>query len=450
MDENKHAQNEQDSEFSFVTETIKNRPPNTKRIISRVILTLICAVLFGLVASLVIAVALPKIQARLQPEPEPEVHRVVIPADEYETETETEQPVTEETEEPETETETEPETETEMPETEGQEIPEAQVVELLPEEYQKLQNRLYDIGEEANRAIVTVTTLTSDTDWFNATYSSESKESGLIVANTGEEVLILTDYAPVRAAEHITVTFINDDICDAEVKTYDGVTGLVVLSVKASALKEDTAAAIKPADLGNSLSMRKGTMILALGSPLGTNFSILTGTLTQTGDTIFLADAVFRVFETDVVAANSGNGVLVDLNGSVVGYVRKETASDDTLSAISISDLKPLIEKLSNGMEVPYLGIYMSTVTKEIAEQYELPQGAYINSVEMDSPAMDATLLSGDVIVEADGKPILTAENYRSALMEHTPGEEMRVVVERLGADGYTKVSCTARVGVKE
>ena len=465
MDENRtvETENEQDTEFSFMTEKIKHRPVDKKRILSRILFTALLALLFGVIASVVIAFLVPRLRGSIEPEQPPVPPRVVIPADEYETESEPETETETESEETETETETEEpteteetestetETETESTETETEApVPEAVTVELLPEEYQKLQNRLYDVGEEANRSIVTVTAVTSDTDWFNTVYSSEDKESGLIVADNGEEILILTDYPMVRNAENITVTFVNEDIVNAEVKGYDNTTGLAVLAVDEKKVDEETVSACKVPTLANSLHLRKGTMILALGSPLGTNFSILTGTVTSTQERIFLADGVFTRFETDVVAANSGNGVLTNLKGEVVGYVRKESASDDTISALSISELKPLIERLSNGLPIPYMGTYVSTVTKDIAEQYELPQGAYINSVELDSPAMEANLLSGDVIVEIDGRSILTAENYRGALMEHEPGEEIRLTVERLGADGYTKVSCTAEVGERE
>ena len=453
LEDNQTTGTEQDSEFSFMTEKIKSRPLNKKRLAHRILLTILCAGIFGVVASVIFALLAPKLAQRFAPVPDPTPTRVVIPADEFETEPETEteteaesEPEEEsETEEPETEeTETEPETETAEP------VVPVEMPDLTPEEYQKLQNKLYEVGEETNRAIVTVTAERSDTDWFNAVYSSEDKESGLIVADTGEEILVLTDYAMVRSAERITVTFINEDISEAEIKGYDSTSGLCVLRVDETALSEETLAAIKVATLANSLYLKKGAVVLALGSPLGTNYSILTGTLTHIQDSIFMADAVFTRLETDIVASNSGNGVLTNLSGEVVGYVKKEAASDNTISALSISELKSLIERLSNGMTIPYMGLYISNVTKDIAEIYELPEGVYINSVEIDSPAMGANLLSGDVIVEIDQKPVANATSYRNALMAHDSGEEIHIVVERLGADGYTRVSCTGEVGTKE
>lgn len=416
-------------------EKIKDKPLNKRKIAQRILLTVICAVIFGVIAAVLIAVLTPKIEQKLSPEPEPEM--IVIPRDERK----------------EPESETESESEEEDPETEALVIGETEdtepveIPELLPEQQQQLQKKLYAIGEEANRSIVTVTGLKSDTDWFNAVYSSEDKASGLIVAITEEEVLIMTENSVIRSAETVTVTFIDSTTQEATLKGADGVTGIAVLTVPVASLSEETLQAIKTATLANSLNISKGTTVLALGSPLGTNFSILTGTITETRDSVFLADGVFTVFQTDIMTASSGNGVLVDLQGEVIGFMRKESSSVGTLSAISISELKSLIEKLENGLPVPYLGLYISTVTKEIAEQYELPQGVYINSVEMDSPAMEANLLSGDVIVEMDGTKISNAEEYRTALFEYAAGDTVRVVVERLGNDGYTKVSCTATVG---
>ena len=429
---------EKKDDFSFMKEKIKDKPLNKRKIASRIIFALICAVIFGIVASVVIAVALPKIEQRMAPEEEPEM--IVIPRDERQPETETE-----------TETESEEAAAPEEPETEETESTEPiEIPELLPEQQQQLQKRLYAIGDEANRGVVTVTGLKSDTDWFNAVYSSEDKASGLIVANTGEEILVMTEQNVIRAAESVTVTFVDGEIADAELKAADGVTGIAVLTVPAASLSEETLQAVKTATLANSLNMTKGTTVLALGSPLGTDFSILAGTITETRDNVFLADAVFTVFQTDIITSSSGNGVLVNLDGEVIGFMRKESSSVGTLSALSISELKSLIEKLSNGLPVPYLGLYVSTVTKAISEQYELPQGVYINSVEMDSPAMEANLLSGDVIVEVDGTKVSNADEYRTALFAHAAGDSIRVVVERLGNDGYSKVSCTAIIGATE
>ncbi|MBQ6442168.1 MAG: PDZ domain-containing protein [Lachnospiraceae bacterium] len=442
MQDQEENREEKTEDFSFMKEKIKEKPLNKRKIVSRVLLTLLCAVIFGVVASLVIAFLLPRLQKKITLEEEPEM--IVIPRDERIPETESES-------ESETEPETETEESTEEPSTEEILSTEpVEVADLLPEQQQNLRKQLYAIGEEANRFIVTVTGVKSDTDWFNAVYSSEDKASGAIVANTGDEILIVTENKVIRGAETVKVTFIDGETTDATLKGADGVTGIAVLTVPVQSVKEETLQEIKTATLANSLNVTEGTTVLALGSPLGTNFTVLTGSITGTGESLFLADAVFTVFQTDIITANSGNGVLVNLDGEIIGFMRKENASVGTIAAISVSELKSLLEKLENGLEVPYLGLYISTVTKSIADEYDLPQGVFINSVEMDSPGMEANLLSGDVIVEMDGIKVTDAEGYRTALFEHAPGDTIRIVIERLGSEGYTKVSCTATVGTSE
>ena len=114
----------------------------------------------------------PKFSALLHPEDEPVV---TIPKDDTE-ETETEEPV-------ETESEAVPETETET-ETEASEVP-AEGIAIS--DFQKLQNELYAVGREANKFIVTVTGVKSDTDWFNNSYESKGQASGVIIADNGQE-----------------------------------------------------------------------------------------------------------------------------------------------------------------------------------------------------------------------------------------------------------------------
>lgn len=176
------------------------------------------------------------------------------------------------------------ETETEQT---GENVPDNDLRELELADFQKLQNKLYAVGKEANKSIVTVTGVKSDTDWFNNPYESKGQASGIIVAESSRELLVLTERKAIADAQEIYVTFINDVSVKAEMKKYDGNTGIAVLSVKTSELTESTKNAITVAVLGNSLTVTQGTIAIATGSPLGTNYSILTGNITSTTNSIF-------------------------------------------------------------------------------------------------------------------------------------------------------------------
>lgn len=457
--------------FSFINEQIKEKPLNKKRLVKKALFTVALAVIFGAVAALVFSLLQPEFSNWFYPE---EKSVVTIPKDDV-TETEetgqddtqesTEQKDTEnngqqgENKEPENgQQETEEagnsqQEQTDEPETEHNtgDISNNEMQELELADFQKLQNKLYAVGKEANKFIVTVTGVKSDTDWFNNPYESKGQASGIIVAENSRELLVLTERKAIADAQEIYVTFINDVSVKAEMKKYDGNTGIAVLSVKTSELTESTKNAITVAVLGNSLTVAQGTIAIAIGSPLGTNYSILTGNITSTTNSISTIDHNYSVFTTDIVGSSNGSGALVNVDGEIIGIVMQGYSSagdENTLTAISISELKALIEMLSNGQDIPCIGLEVTTVTAAIEREYEIPKGAYIKDVCMDSPAMAAGLQNGDVITEIDGDEILTAENYEKKLLSLKPEDTVEVKIERQGPEGYTEITCTVEVSV--
>ena len=416
--------------YEFIKEKRKEIPVNKKKVALQTGYVLAMALLFGVVASFVIAFLQPKIEGALYPKQD---EFVSIPEDEP-TETETVE---------ETDTvDTEVATDTEI--TGGEPI---DMVYWQPtiEDYQALQSQLYAIGREANRFVVTVTGIQSNTDWFNNPYENRDEASGIIIANNSQELLILTEKKVIASAQEIYVTFIDDVTVHASMKQYDGNTGIAILSVALSDLEQETLNAITIAKLGNSLSIPQGTLAIAVGSPMGMNFSILTGNVTSTTNTISTVDANYNVFTTDIVASESGSGALLNVKGEVIGIVMQDYSRQgdaNTLTAVSISDLKSLIEKLSNGNEVAYLGLGISTVTAEIEEVYDIPKGVYIKEVKMDSPAMNAGLQSGDVITEMDGVAILDEATYERRMLQVKPGDKVRVIIKRQSSDGYVSIRC--------
>lgn len=437
LEKRKIMQQKDDDQFSFIKEKIKQKPINKKRLLIQAGFIVGMAVVFGLVASLVFTYFQPKFAELLYPE-EPPV--VTIPQDSI---AETEQ--TEETEEVE---ETQPQVvQEDMTEPSAEvSMPELEIADL-----QNVQNKLYAVGREANRFVVTVTGVKSDTDWFNNAYESKGQASGIIIADSGQELLILTERKVISDVQQVYVTFINDVTVEAAVKKYDGNTGITVLSVPRASVDEETMSAISVAQLGNSLTTKQGALVIAVGSPLGTNYSILTGNITSTDNSISTIDNNYTVFTTDIIGSSDGSGVIVNVDGEVIGLVMQDygnKANQTTLTALSISELKKIIEMMSNDMDIPYIGLQLSTVTNDIAEEYDLPKGAYIKEVKMDSPAMAAGLQSGDVITKMDGETVYTVDGYESKLLALEPGDTVKIVVERQGTEKYEEITCTVEVGV--
>ncbi len=421
----------QENKYEFIKEKRKEIPVNKKKIAMQTGYVCALALLFGVIASFVMAFLQPKLENMLYPKQDPVV---TIPEDEP-----TETATTENTQT------------TETTETEQKVDEPIDMLNWKPtiEDYQMLQSQLYAVGQQANRFVVTVTGVQSEVDWFNNDYENRDQGSGIIIANNSQELLILTEKKIIVSAQELYVTFIDDVTVPATMKQYDGNTGIAILSVALSEIEESTMREISIAPLGNSLAIPQGTLAIAVGSPMGVNFSILTGNITSNTNTISTIDANYKIFTTDIVASENGSGALINTKGEVIGLVMQDYSrqgDENTLTAVSISDLKSLIEKLSNGKEVAYLGLGISTVTSEIEKAYDIPRGVYIKEVKMDSPAMTAGLQSGDVIVEMGGIAVLDEAAYERKLLQLKPGDKVSIVIKRQGTNGYVSIRCDVEV----
>lgn len=437
----------------FIKEKIKDKPVNKRKIIHKGIATIGYAVLFGFVSCLVFCVLRPIMEPWFAPE---EDQWIGIPKDTLEDD---------ETQSDDTAADTDPQTQTDPEEdkeedqgTEKQTVYVTEKKDMTLDDYQILQNKLYRIGKQVNRSVVTVTGVKEVKNIFDSPYETEGQASGLIIGSSSKELLILTEYSVIEDVESIHVTFIDEDIpdakhdtLDAKLKKYDGNTGIAMLSVPLEKISEDVMNRIEIAVLGNSLNLRQGKMVVAVGSPLGTNYSILTGNITSVSNTITTEDFNYTVFTTNIVSNAKGNGVLVNTDGEVIGLFLKSSniqKEQNTLTAVSISELKDIIELLSNGVNIPYIGIKGSTVTDAMSQEYEIPKGVYIKEAVVNSPAMTAGIQNGDVIEAINGTKIYTMEDYQRTLLTLQRGDEVKITVNRQGTKEYKKYNCVVEVGV--
>lgn len=417
-------------DFQFIRETRKEKPINRKRLLRHSIEAMILAVIFGSVSCLTFVVLKPRLEQYFMPEEQPQVS--------FEEQEPEEEPAAQEKDDEKSE-------------------PETVIIEkptpLDLGQYQTLQNKLYAVGREADKFIVSVTNVKNDTDIFNTTYETKGIGSGVIIADTGEHLLILTEKKTIAGASSIRVTFVDSATVKAELQRYDGNTGIAVLRVKAEDVPADTKRQIAVATLGSSVGVSQGQTVLAVGSPIGTIHSILTGNITSNRNTISTMDCNYTIFTTDMVGSADASGALINTKGEIIGFVLQDynmQKEQTTLAAVSISELKGVIELLSNDKPVPYLGLRISTVTDEIAENYHMPKGVYVREAALDSPAMEAGFQSGDVITAINGEAVVTAEDYGKILRTLAVDDVVHITYERQGAEDYIPLEIDAKVGVLE
>ena len=291
-------------------------------------------------------------------------------------------------------------------------------------------------------------------------YESESCGSGIIIGESDEELLICTNYHVVEDATEITVGFVDEEVYTAAVKGTDESNDLAVVAVKLEDISDDTLSQIKIAEIGDSDSLRVGEQVVAIGNALGYGQSVTTGIVSALNRTIDLDGYNAELIQTDA-AINPGNsgGAPLDMEGHVIGINSAKAASSGVEGmgyAIPISYAGPILEDLMNRKtrtevvdeaDSAYIGITGEGVSDEMSELYGIPQGIFLTEVQENSPAAEAGLQKGDVIMKFDGISVTARSDLREMLAYYAAGEEVPVVISYQVDGEYVEEKVTITLG---
>ncbi len=424
-------------------ETIKHRPLNKRKLVRRTLITAAMAVIFGMIACFTFLLLEPVLSNKLYPEEEPET--VVLVEQTGEDEILPENMIADDSQ-------MQPEP-TEPPALQDEQI--AQVlseVKFGVEDYISLYSDIKKLAREVEKSMVTVVGVTSDVGWLDNEYESEGAVSGAVVADNGKELLILADVKSIKDADFLKVTFNDGEEYQASIKKKDSNTGYGIISISKVGMKSSTLDMAQPVSLGTSGSSLLGTPVIALGRFTGSDSSLCYGIITSTGNGIRLPDSSYKYMTTDMCGSSNASGMLINLRGQAVGIIDMSHNSSDMknmISAIGVSDLREVMQSLSNDRDIAYFGVYGADVTEDANRELGVPFGAYITEIDMDSPAMDAGIQSGDVIVELNRTEIETYQDLVKALLLEEPEKTVSISLMRQGPDGYIEMEAEAVLGLK-
>jgi S1-C subfamily serine protease len=235
--------------------------------------------------------------------------------------------------------------------------------------------------------------------------------SGVILSPDG---LILTNSHVVQGAKRAEVTALDGRSVSGRVLGDDPDTDLALVRVE-----EDTT--LPPAKLGNSKKLKPGEIAIAIGNPLGFDASVTAGVISALGRSLRSKSGrlIDDVIQTDA-ALNPGNsgGPLVSSRGEVIGINTAIIAGAQGICFAVASNTASFVlgELVAHGrVRRAYLGIAAGTVPlpRRIALRLGLAQrmGAVVSAVETESPADQAGLLTGDIVLALDGAPITGADD---------------------------------------
>ena len=321
------------------------------------------------------------------------------------------------------------------------------------------------IAKNAMPSIVSITNMSVQEvqSFFGGTQQQESTSvgSGIIIGQTDSELLILTNNHVVEGNEKLTVSFVDNESVEANVKGTDSTKDLAVVAVKISDVKDSTMDEIAVATMGDSSKLEVGEQVVAIGNALGYGQSVTSGIVSATERTLDGYEGG-TLIQTDA-AINPGNsgGALLNSNGEVIGINTAKVATDSVEGmgyAIPISDASDTIQNLMNQetktkvseAEQGYLGIQGVDVSDESAKMYNMPTGVYISDVVKNGGAQQAGLTKGSVITGLEGTTISDMNSLKEQLQYHRVGDKVKVTVQVPGNNGeYTEKTVEVTLGSK-
>ncbi len=275
-----------------------------------------------------------------------------------------------------------------------------------------------------------------------------SEGSGVIYQKAGNKGYIVTNNHVVSGSDKIQVMLSNGKTVNARIIGTDATTDLAVLSI-------DSSYVTQTAEFGDSKSLQAGQTVIAVGSPLGSEYAstVTQGIISAPARTITTSSANQQtVIQTDA-AINPGNsgGALVNSAGQVIGInsMKLSQSSDGTSVegmgfAIPSNEVVTIVNQLVKKGKIvrPQLGVKVialqgipSSYRKHLNIKSNLKNGIYVDSVTKHSAAATAGIKAGDVIIKVDNKAVSDVASLHSILYNHKVGDRVTLTVNRNGKE---------------
>ena len=255
---------------------------------------------------------------------------------------------------------------------------------------------------------------------YSGSVGKKTTSTGIIITVTEERVLILTSQYAARRILTMNVTFNGGETVKGALVKYDSETGFGIIEVKYKNISKNTYMNIDPITIGNSQSLKNGSYCMLVGNPLGQVGSVLMGILTDNDDTYKTVDGEMQMFTLNTLIREGANGFMLNAKGELMGIITHDednSGEPNYARVIGVSDMTGFIEHLCNNSAIPYLGVNLSTIDDTKAKIYDIPQGAYVESVELSSPAMEAGIQAGDIILEINNQDAVTGRQVLADIL---------------------------------
>jgi len=292
-----------------------------------------------------------------------------------------------------------------------------------------------DILERVSKSVVNISTVKLVHNIFYQAVPIAGMGSGTIIDSKG---YILTNNHVVGGSEKITATLWNNEVLEGTIEGSCSMHDIAVVKVK----RKD----LQAAELGDSDKLRTGQRVYAIGNPFGLagGPTVTSGVISAKNRTIESQRGLIENLVQTDAAINPGNsgGPLVDLEGKVVAINTAIIPYAQGIGfAIPINSAKTCTTGIvTEGIpRRPWLGIIGLSLTDEIARYYGLPvkRGVLVTKIAERSPAEDAGIAAGDIILELDNVEIKSIEDLVKEIHNRKIGDKVRIIALREGREHF-------------
>ena len=299
---------------------------------------------------------------------------------------------------------------------------------------------LQEIYEKNIPSVVSITASTT---------GSTATGTGVVLSDKG---YLVTNYHVIEDAQRLTVRLTDERELEAAVVGTDPVSDLAVLYIQAENLTA--------AQFGDSDALRVGDAVVAIGDPLGVELrgTMTNGIVSAINRDVSVNGRTKNLIQTNA-ALNSGNsgGPLINSYGQVVGINTMKIGAFTDKSgveglgfAIPSATVKEIVNQIICQGYVsgrPWLGIKGENFSSFYQRFYRVPAGLYITEVQSGSPAEDAGIVAGDILMRVDGELVSTMDDLNGLLYAHQVGDELRLVIYRAAGQATITVILTENKG---
>lgn len=461
------------NDFVFIKEQIRPKKRNNilNKFVFPLIMMVLMAVVFGLVASVTFCIAEPKMYKLLHKDENSDKNSMLqtttqVPDDNEDYDEAEKEPdnnsdnnnayvkKNDEEDSPEKGDENSGQAEDSHTEEPPEDKPQPVMIEKVDadiDDYIAIYNDLRDLTFEMGKSILTVTSIIQGKDWFGNPVEKTINTTGIVVENSGTQLKLLVSLDRVKDASSIKVEFDNTS-ADAVLLDYETELNLAVIAVNIADIPAWFYKNIEVASFGESYSVSVGSPVIALGNPNGYTSSVDIGIITSKGSTVSITDNELDLFNTNMNFNSESDGMIVNLKGEIIGLITrtfKKGLNKDLSTVLGISKIKSYIERMLSQKSRVYCGVIAENLPQTAMAEYDVINGIYVYEVIKDSPAFKAGLKAGDIILNVGERNVYNMNSFYNSISDYEPGTEVPFKIKRTSGSAVKELELNVTLDIK-